>query len=76
MANYLGDIAISVPCAKRQASERGHSETAELQLLTVHGILHLLGYDHLEADDKDKMWSIQRTVLDRLDLAHVVPTEK
>ena len=72
---YLGDIAISVPYAIRQAAARGHSATAELQLLAVHGILHLLGYDHVEADEKRAMWAVQRSVLDQLHLAHVEPTE-
>ena len=43
---YLGDIIISVPTASRQANESGHSLEAELQLLVIHGVLHLLGYDH------------------------------
>ena len=42
----LGDIVISVPTARRQAKERGHSLALELDLLLVHGLLHLLGYDH------------------------------
>ena len=45
---YLGDIAISVPYATRQAQTEGHSLLAEMQLLTVHGVLHLLGYQSLE----------------------------
>ena len=73
--HYLGDIAISVPYANRQAAARGHSTTAELQLLTIHGILHLLDYDHEEEDEKQKMWAVQRKALDQLDLTHVQPTE-
>ena len=72
---YLGDIAISVPYAGRQARTKGHSTAAELQLLTVHGILHLLGYDHGLPSDKSAMWSIQREVLQQLGLADVEPTE-
>lgn len=72
---YLGDIAISVPFAHRQAKTGGHSTTAELQLLTIHGILHLLGYDHGTEADKREMWRVQRNVLDQLDLTHVQPTE-
>ena len=50
---FLGDIAISVPCAKRQAQHYGHTVTREAAFLTVHAMLHLLGYDHLtKADDK------------------------
>jgi probable rRNA maturation factor len=72
---YLGDIAISVPFAHRQAEARGHSTKAELQLLTIHGILHLLGYDHGTEAEKGEMWRVQRNVLDQLDLTHVEPTD-
>lgn len=70
---YLGDIAISVMKAERQAEEGGHSLTAELQLLTVHGVLHLLGYDHYEPDDKGVMWSAQKAVLDGLGVEVTIP---
>ncbi|MCP4360784.1 MAG: rRNA maturation RNase YbeY [Chloroflexi bacterium] len=60
---YLGDIAISVPTAKRQAKLGGHSLKAELQLLVVHGTLHLLGYDHEEAEDQKLMWYVQNSIL-------------
>ncbi|MFN2163247.1 MAG: rRNA maturation RNase YbeY [Candidatus Promineifilaceae bacterium] len=73
---YIGDIAISVPYAQRQADDRGHNVTAELQLLAVHGILHLLGYDHEDFAQKSEMWAVQRSVLDQLGLAHVEPTEE
>jgi probable rRNA maturation factor len=43
---YLGDIVVSVPKAKEQAAERGHALARELEILTIHGFLHLLGYDH------------------------------
>jgi len=46
---HLGDVLISVPTARRQAAERGHSAARELQVLLLHGALHCLGYDH-EAD--------------------------
>jgi probable rRNA maturation factor len=72
---YLGDVAISVPYARRQAEAQGHSTTAEIQLLAIHGILHLLGYDHDTQDAKGKMWAVQRQVLDQLNLTHVEPTE-
>ncbi len=66
--NYLTgvNIAIAVPIAKRQAKEGGHSLKAELQLLTVHGTLHLLGYDHEEPEDKKKMWWVQSSILAQL----------
>lgn len=60
---YLGDVAISVPAATRQAQAGGHSLEAELQLLAVHAVLHLLGYDHGTAADKEAMWSIQAQIL-------------
>lgn len=60
---YLGDVAISVPAAMRQAASGGHSLDAELQLLTVHAVLHLLGYDHGTAADMAAMWSAQAQIL-------------
>ena len=72
---YLGDIAISVPYAARQAQAMGHTTTAELQLLLIHGLLHLLGYDHDTPAAKAAMWAEQREVLDQLGLGHVQPTE-
>ena len=48
----LGEIYISIPKMKDQALEYGHSEARELAFLTVHGLLHLLGYDHMNADDE------------------------
>lgn len=74
-APYLGDIAISVPYAARQAATADHSLSAELQLLAVHGVLHLLGYDHLEPDEKQQMWSVQTAVLAALGLSDITPTE-
>ncbi len=48
--HHLGDVAISVPAARRQAIERGHPVAREIRLLLVHGVLHCLGHDH-ETDD-------------------------
>lgn len=73
--NYLGDIVISVPMAERQAKVGGHSLKAELQLLTVHGTLHLLGYDHEEPDEKDRMWWVQASVLAQLGAEIAGPPE-
>ena len=50
VGGFLGDVVISVPTARRQASERGHSVERELRILLLHGLLHCLGYDH-EVDD-------------------------
>jgi len=63
---YLGDIAISVPTSKRQAEVAGHSFEDELSLLAIHGTLHLLGYDHADRDQKEKMWRVQKVILERL----------
>lgn len=72
---YLGDIAISVPYAARQAAEAGHDLVGELQLLAVHGVLHLLGYDHETEEEKAQMWAGQTAVLAQLNLSHITPTE-
>jgi probable rRNA maturation factor len=68
---YLGDILISVQRADEQARAAGHTLEAEVQLLTVHGTLHLLGYDHAEADEKALMWKAQAEVLERLGLGKI-----
>jgi probable rRNA maturation factor len=70
---YLGDVMISFPQAQAQAASAGHPVEAELALLVVHGVLHLLGYDHVQPEDKAVMWDRQRDVLSRLGLAHVQP---
>jgi len=72
---YLGDILISVPRAGEQASAAGHTLEAEVQLLSVHGTLHLLGYDHAEASEKAQMWKVQAEVLERLGLSNVESKE-
>lgn len=72
---YFGDIAISVPIAMKQAQKSGHSLAAELQLLAIHGVLHLLGFDHLDSEDKAHMWSVQEEILDSLGLHNIAPTE-
>jgi len=63
---YLGDIVISVPKAQSQAAHGGHTLDAELQLLTVHGVLHLIGYNHAEEEQKAAMWQIQAKILDAI----------
>jgi len=68
---YLGDIVISYPQATRQAAQEGHSVQAELQLLVVHGMLHLLGYDHADEQGKTAMWAEQRKILDRLGVGEI-----
>ena len=70
-ARYLGDILISIPRAEAQAKSAGHPLESEVQLLVVHGVLHLLGYDHAEAEEKTKMWKVQAEVLERLGLSGI-----
>jgi probable rRNA maturation factor len=60
---YLGDVIISCPRAEEQASAAGHPLIAELSLLVVHGVLHLLGYDHGEPEEKEQMWAAQAATL-------------
>jgi len=67
-SRYLGDVVISWPRADEQAQNRGHETAGEVQLLVVHGILHLLGYDHGEKEDKEEMWSLQSRILEKLGL--------
>ncbi len=68
---YLGDILISIPRAAQQAQAAGHPVEAEVQLLVVHGTLHLLGHDHAEAEEKARMWNAQAEVMSRLGLSYV-----
>jgi probable rRNA maturation factor len=65
---YLGDVVISLTRAQEQASAEGHPLVDELQLLVVHGTLHLLGFDHENTKDKKKMWDTQDMVLKQLNL--------
>jgi probable rRNA maturation factor len=69
---YLGDILISIPRAAKQAQTGDHELEAEAQLLTVHGTLHLLGYDHAGEQDKARMWKAQAEVLEGLGLSGIV----
>ena len=67
--NVLGDIVLSVERAKEQAAEYGHSLRREIAFLTVHGMLHLLGYDHIEEDDRLEMEREQKAVMEKLGIA-------
>lgn len=60
----LGDIYISVTKMKQQAKEYGHSEKREMAFLTIHGLLHLLGYDHMTNKDEEVMFKEQELILD------------
>ena len=70
-ARYLGDILISIPRAQEQADAAGHPLESEVQLLIVHGMLHLLGYDHAEPDEKARMWKAQSEILESLGLGNI-----
>ena len=70
-AHYIGDILISIPRAQVQADAAGHSLDAEVQLLVVHGVLHLLGHDHAEPEEKSRMWKAQTEILEQLGLGHM-----
>jgi probable rRNA maturation factor len=65
-SNRLGDIAISLPQVVRQAAENGKSADRELAMLTIHGVLHLLGYDHAEADEEKVMFGKTDVVLAKI----------
>jgi len=64
----LGDIIISIPKAKEQAEEYGHSFMRELGFLTVHGFLHLLGYDHHTPEEEKEMFGRQEKILQKFGL--------
>jgi probable rRNA maturation factor len=61
----LGEVIISYPQAAEQARKQGHSIERELALLTIHGILHLLGFDHEESKEESKMREKERQLLER-----------
>jgi probable rRNA maturation factor len=75
LQNYLGDLVISVPFAEQQAMLKGHLLIQELQLLAAHGTLHLLDFDHTDIDQKERMWTVQKLVLEMLGLANIQPSE-
>jgi probable rRNA maturation factor len=62
-AGLLGDVVLCPHVAARQAEQAGHTTQEELLLLTTHGILHLLGYDHAEPDEEKEMFALQRRLL-------------
>ncbi len=70
-ARYIGDILISIPRAESQAEAAGHPLEAEVQLLVVHGVLHLLGHDHAEPEEKARMWKAQAEILESLGLGNI-----
>ena len=66
MINVLGDIYISIPKMVEQAKQYEHSEKRELSFLTLHGLLHLLGYDHMNSEDEKVMFGLQDEILKEL----------
>ena len=64
---FLGEIYICVKRAEEQAKEYGHSFKREICYLTVHGLLHLLGYDHIKEEDKKVMRELEERILEKYD---------
>ena len=73
-SQYYGDMIISFPTAAKQAQQGGHPIEDEIKLLLVHGLLHLLGYDHGSAEEKEEMWTCQSELLNALEI-NAQPTE-
>lgn len=67
----LGDIIISFPKALEQAHDYGHSLDRELGFLLIHGTLHCLGYDHMNKDEEEIMFSLQEKILNKVNLRRV-----
>ena len=68
MQDILGDIIISIPKVEEQAKEYGHSFERELSYMLVHGFYHLMGYDHMEEEDKAQMRKKEENVLSKLNI--------
>ena len=64
----IGDIIISYERAEEQAVDYGHSLYREMCFLFTHGVLHLLGYDHMDKEDEEVMFGIQKKILDDLEI--------
>ena len=63
---FIGDVVISYPTAVKQADKFQHSVSQELALLSVHGVLHLMGYDHSTIEDEKIMWQLQKNILNSI----------
>ena len=72
---YIGDVIISVERAAQQAHTGGHALLAELQLLTIHGVLHLLGHDHAHPAEKANMWRAQTSALNAINARITAPSD-
>ena len=66
---FLGDIMISIPRAREQAKALGHSTEREILFLTVHGVLHLIGYEHMRPEDEQIMLPVQRSIVEGIELS-------
>ncbi len=66
---YYGDITIALPIAQQHAEQAKHTLAAELALLSIHGVLHLLGHDHQETEERKDMWRIQTKIMDKFGYA-------
>lgn len=66
--NFLGDIAICLVRAGEQAVEYGHTLRREIAFLTVHGMLHIIGYDHVDSEDEKVMFALQDEILQKIDI--------
>ncbi len=66
---FVGDIAISLPRAEEQANEYGHSLKREIAFLTIHGCLHILGYDHIKKEDELIMFPLQKKILEEMNIS-------
>jgi probable rRNA maturation factor len=73
LPRYLGDVIISFRRAEAQAVGVGHDVQIELQLLVVHGVLHLLGYDDVTEEQRAQMWTAQAEVLQALEVEAHLP---
>lgn len=69
---YLGDLVIAYPYASAQAQNLGHTESDSLALLVIHGILHLLGFDHDTPENRADMWAAQASVLAQLNISEAI----
>lgn len=72
---FLGDVIISIPRAQEQAQEYGHSLTRELGYLTAHAMFHLMGYDHMEDDEKRRMRAMEEKALASVGINRVTDQE-
>ncbi len=61
---YIGDVIIAYPVAQEQAQAAGQSVLAELQMLAIHGVLHLLGHDHATPEQRAEMWALESAAID------------